>query len=64
MEEANRQHQMEIQGQTRGLLNTINTIISFKKSKRAKRRGIGRLQHKMREQKHRVRRVHTAAVAA
>jgi hypothetical protein len=32
LEEANRQHQMEIQ--SRGLLNTIETIIPLKKSKR------------------------------
>ncbi len=32
MEEANRQHQMEIQGRTRGRLDIIDTIISLKKA--------------------------------
>ncbi len=43
MEEANRQHQMEIQGLTRGRLDTTDTIIPLKKSKRAERRRVDTL---------------------
>ncbi len=42
MEEANGQHQMEIQSQ--GRLDTIDTVIPLKESKRMERRGVDRLE--------------------
>ncbi len=45
LEEANRQHQMEIQ--SRGRLDTIDTIIPLKKSKRTEKRGVDRWQHRV-----------------
>jgi hypothetical protein len=58
LEEAKRQHQMEIQ--SRGRLNTIDTIIPLKKSKRTSRRGIDRWQHRVTQWKQRIRRVQAA----
>jgi hypothetical protein len=42
MDEAKGQQQMEIKRQTWGLRNVIDTIISYKNSKRAERGGEGR----------------------
>jgi uncharacterized Zn finger protein len=42
MDEAKGQQQMEIKRQTWGLRNAINTIISYKNSKRAERGRVGR----------------------